>query len=209
MSEKELDINQLERFRKGDRQAFQTIFTLLNKTVCEIAYKVTGSAAEAEDICSDAFIKLFENRERIENFQHLKGFLYTITRNLSLNYLRKTEIHHKSHRELSYLAGDPSGWEQAIEEAIIYNELIREIRIEIDNLSKVSPRYAQVLELTVFEKKKTEEIARLLGISESTVRNLKAKAIRNLQAAFLKKGLLSNAALIGLASLLSSELNLN
>jgi RNA polymerase sigma factor (sigma-70 family) len=193
MHEKEFDIDHLEKFRNGNRQAFQAVFELLYKPVCELAFKVTGSYNDAEDICSEAFIKVYETKDRFESFQHIKAFLYTTAKRLSLNYLRNAEIHQRSHKEIAYLSSNLSAWEQILDEEIIFNELLREIHLEIDNLSRISTRYVQILQLTIFEKKKAEEIAQLLGISESTVRNLKAKAIKNLQIAFLKKGLLPTA----------------
>ena len=124
MNEQEFDTFYLEKFRKGHQNDFEAVFGSLYRPVCEMASKVTRSTAEAEDICSEAFIKLFEARERFENFQYIKAFLYLTVRNLSLNYLRNSQLQHKRQKEMICLA-EPGDDVQTLEAEIIHNENIK------------------------------------------------------------------------------------
>lgn len=193
MSVEEFDSIYLEEFQNGNRLAFESVYRALKRPVYETVFKLLRSHADAEDICSECFIKLYQGGSGMKSYEHIKGFLYTTSKRLSLNLIKSRQIRSSSHKEIALMSDSYQEWEHILDGEIIFNEMVNEIRIEIENLSKISNRYVQIIELTVLQKKRSKEVAELLGISESTVRNLKANAIKKLQVAFLKKGLLSAA----------------
>jgi RNA polymerase sigma-70 factor (ECF subfamily) len=62
-------------------------FTELRPAMLALAYRITGSRADAEDIVQDAFLR-FHRAEPAEAVQSLKAYLTTITARLSFNRLR-------------------------------------------------------------------------------------------------------------------------
>jgi RNA polymerase sigma-70 factor, ECF subfamily len=62
-------------------------FTQLRPAMFALAYRITGSGADAEDIVQDAFLR-FHRAKPAEVVQSLKAYLTTITARLSFNRLR-------------------------------------------------------------------------------------------------------------------------
>ncbi|MBL7942412.1 MAG: sigma-70 family RNA polymerase sigma factor, partial [Flavobacteriales bacterium] len=54
-------------------------------------YYRCGDAGLAEDLAQDAFVKLWENRNRIER-RTVKAYLYTIAHNLMVNQLKRNQL---------------------------------------------------------------------------------------------------------------------
>jgi RNA polymerase sigma-70 factor, ECF subfamily len=66
---------------------FQHAFEELRPAMFALAYRITGSRSDAEDIVQDAFLR-FHNFAPDEAIRSLKAYLTTITARLSLNRLR-------------------------------------------------------------------------------------------------------------------------
>ncbi len=54
-----------------------------------MAYQLTGRREEAEDIVQEVYLKIWEMRDELEKYKSLEGLLVTMTRNRSLDGLRK------------------------------------------------------------------------------------------------------------------------
>lgn len=78
--------------RKGSAGAasdadFRQVFEELRPAMFALAYRITGSRADAEDIVQDAFLR-FHSSAPDEAIRSFKAYLATITARLSLNRLR-------------------------------------------------------------------------------------------------------------------------
>ena len=73
----------------GNRQAFETLVERHKGLVFARVVGQTGRFAGAEEIVQDAFMKLWEVREKLKDDSNLKNYLYTITKNNCLSQLRK------------------------------------------------------------------------------------------------------------------------
>src|SRR5438477_2926393 len=62
-------------------------FAELRPAMLALAYRITGSRADAEDVVQDAFLRL-HNADLEDAVRSLKAYLTTITARLSLNRLR-------------------------------------------------------------------------------------------------------------------------
>lgn len=67
--------------------SFERSFEELRPAMFALAYRITGSGADAEDIVQDAFLRLHRSKPD-EAIRSLKAYLTTITTRLSLNRLR-------------------------------------------------------------------------------------------------------------------------
>ncbi len=73
---------------QGTADAFQTYRPLL----FSVAYRMTGSASQAEDIVQDAYIRFQQAKTDAVPAQSLKAYLTTIVVNLCLNYLKSAHV---------------------------------------------------------------------------------------------------------------------
>ena len=75
-------------------EEFEVFFKENFKPVRNFIYYKTSDAVLAEDIAQDAFFKLWENRHHIDRHT-LRAYIYTIANNLTLNALKKNQLHFK------------------------------------------------------------------------------------------------------------------
>lgn len=139
----------------------------------------------AEDFASEAMVKLWENIDNIHEVQNIKAFLFTITRNLSLNYLRHRQIKMQVHEHLFKNEQKNIDLRIATLEALDPEVLFAE---EIDliiqqTLTSLTPQTRKVFELSRYQEKSGKEIAKELGISVKGVDYHIARAINSLRIA--------------------------
>lgn len=174
VSFKELQI----RIANADESALKELHDQLYKRLLHGAMTITRSRDNAEEIVSDVFIKIWVNRSRLLGVDNLDAYLFTITRNLSLDYLRKVSGKHFydiDEAELPMVMVGPSA-----EDTMISGELIKKINNEINNLP---PKCRLIFKLVKVDELKYKEVAALLDISIKTVENQMSIALKKLHLA--------------------------
>jgi len=162
-------------FRQGSRDAFRIVHDKIVKQLLYFAENIIYSPPDAEDIVSNAFLKLFSAREEMRTFEHIRRWLYVTVRNEAIDYLRAKSKWRESKEDIAYLGSDT---DEQIETERVKSILLQEISNEIDKL----PRQRRtIIRLYYFEQKNTLEIAGLLQLSPQTVLNHKTKALETLR----------------------------
>src|SRR5437764_11687409 len=72
------------------------VYEDLRPLLFSIAYRMLGSASEAEDIAQDAFLR-FHQAEKEEKIDNPKAYLSTITTRLSIDHLRSARVRRESY----------------------------------------------------------------------------------------------------------------
>jgi RNA polymerase sigma-70 factor, ECF subfamily len=75
--------------QNGDTEAFRELIDLYGPRIYRIAYQTSGNSEDARDIAQEVFIRL---HKKLGTFRHTSKFttwLYRMTVNLSIDYLRK------------------------------------------------------------------------------------------------------------------------
>lgn len=160
MSAKKINEAQLiPLLKKGDGSAFALIYEYYAPVLWSFLEKFNLPHVDIEDSIQTTFIKLWENKEKIEEGKPLKNFLMTLAKNDIYNKVKRNIIAQK------YL-----------------NNLIPEEETEMDNskelqmillriLESLPEKRATVFRMSRLEGLKNDEIAKELGISKSTVEN--------------------------------------
>lgn len=180
------------RIANADESALKQLHDQVYTNLFHGAMTITRSRAAAEEIVNDVFIKVWLNRSQLANIDNMDAWLFTITRNLSLDYLRKVSGRHFyniDEAELPPLMVAPSA-----EDSMISSELIKKINEEINNLP---PKCRLIFKLVKVDELKYKEVAALLDISIKTVEAQMSIALKKLHmaiqpqipAAFHKTGL--------------------
>lgn len=78
----------MELLKGDDSRAFRTLFDRYYKPLCQFCTVYTKDNAVAEEIISNLFIKIWDNRNEV-NILNLRSYFFTSAKNLSLNYLQK------------------------------------------------------------------------------------------------------------------------
>src|SRR5882757_5174854 len=74
---------------KNDQQAFGKLYMAFIHYLLQFANSIIKDKQLAEEIVSDVFIKIWQNRKNITAIDNLKLYLYISTKNTALNYLSR------------------------------------------------------------------------------------------------------------------------
>lgn len=118
-------------------------------------------------------ISLWDNREEMASAAHVKSFLYQVSRNNALNHLKHERV--KSEYMLE-------GMQELESQVCFINYVIEEEveRILVKTEQELAPKCREIFKLAM-QGKDNEEIARLLGVSENTVKTQKKIAYKKLK----------------------------
>lgn len=166
----------VERLAADDRDAFEACYYKYHAPLYRFALKLLKSPMLAEEVVHDTFLKIWENRQRLDAALSLRSYLFTITRNDVLNLLARSAREAAIAQEI--LASFGEGIHNATENEVVYNDYHRIVQQAIDQLP---PQRRQVFTLCRLEGKSYEEAATLLNISTGTVSDHMVKAGKTLR----------------------------
>lgn len=89
----------IRRLNAGDRQCFEACYRFYYKGLCSFASRWVSLPA-AEDIVQDTMLYIWENRDRLMEELSLKGLLFMIVRNKSLDRVTRQSVHSRVHQQL-------------------------------------------------------------------------------------------------------------
>ena len=166
------DRNLLARAATGDVEALETLMTRYSTRVYRLAYGITRSAPDAEEVVQDVFLQIVNKGAGFEGRAALSSWIYRITTNLSLNKRRgkRRELETSldellptflpdGHRagERAFLVAD---WSEMPDRALLSGEARRVLEAAIDRLPE---HYRAVLVLRDVEELSNEEVAQIVG----------------------------------------------
>ena len=173
------DIKLMERCNSGDRQAFELLLARYEKPIFNAAYRMLNSADDARDVTQTVFLKVYEHLDQYDPKYRFFSWVYRITLNESINWLKKANRLDTLDRDTV----DPaSGPEQEAS-----NEQLGEGMQAA--LMTISPDYRAVIVLKHLLACSYQEISEVLEIPEKTVKSRLYTARQLLQATLTERGL--------------------
>lgn len=143
----------VERVRNGDPTALAELYHVHARAVHKVAYRITGSAADADDVLQDIFLALPEALANYDEAGNLEGWIKGIAVRRSLMALRKEKLR----REVSLSGMQYPGRQEAADPAVDRVALERALDDLPDPLRVV-------FVLKEIEGYNHEEIGEMLGI---------------------------------------------
>src|SRR5262245_39622115 len=87
------ELGLVEAARQGSRSAFGALVEHYQKRVCALAYAVTGSFSQSEEIAQEAFLTAWKRLRDVGEPARFGAWLYGVTLNVSRNARRKQRAH--------------------------------------------------------------------------------------------------------------------
>ena len=165
LSEKSL----IENCINGNRKSQKELYDFFSPKMYAICLRYAKNQMDAEDILQDAFVKLFNNLGKFRGEGSFEGWVRRIFVNTAIEHLRRNNVKFT----------DSEGLENAIEDrhespldSLYQKDLVK-------TAMKLSEGYRTVFNLYAVEGYSHKEIAKKLGITESTSKSQfsRAKAI--------------------------------
>src|SRR5689334_8037716 len=88
----------IERCKKGDRSAYDTLIRKYEKRVYNLAYRLSGNYDEANDISVDAFLRVYQALKLFRGDANFSTWLFRIVTNVYLD--RRKRSRNKQHLSL-------------------------------------------------------------------------------------------------------------
>lgn len=184
MDSQNSEIQLIKAFKKGDPQAFESLFNLYHKRLYYFLFGLLKSKEDAEEIVQETFLKIWESRELfLENYP-FESLLFRIAKNAFLNYNRKKVNRTVFEKHFGFFT-DLS--ESSADQYILFQETQSIIETIVNGLP---PKRKEIFLLQKIEGLSRQEIASKLGISIITVDGQLLKANKYLKEEFQKYSLL-------------------
>lgn len=164
----------IERCKKGDLSAFDDLVKRYERQVYGFAYRMTGNYDDANDIASEAFIKVYNGIEGFRGDSNFSTWLFRIVTNLYLDHRKRSKCHLNVPLD-EYIEFEESSVARQVEdsspgplEQVEFGERSSILEKAIGEL----PEYQRLMVLLFHTQGKSyDEIAEIIGLPIGTVKS--------------------------------------
>ena len=168
----EQEIAIIEGCRKGDSSCQRRLYDTYGPMIKGLCQRYLSDEQEAEDMCHDIFVFILTHFEHYDNVTSLGGWLRVISVNKLIDHLRKSKLYAVT--PMSQLTHEPG-----VEGDVRYDGIpMQVLQKMIDSLPL---KYRTAFNLYVVDEVDQEEIARLMGETQTNVRSLVSRAKKKLR----------------------------
>ncbi len=153
----------LSAIAAGDRRSLQTLYLRHRVRVYRYVLRLIGDAAAAEDITSEVFLEVWRQADTFKAKSRVSTWILGVARYKALSALRrrpKEPLDERAANMIADTAADPEAMAERQEQSMIVRKC----------LSKLSVIQREVLDLVYYHEKSVKEVARIVGVPESTVK---------------------------------------
>ena len=155
----------VKKAQGGEQEAFPEIVQRYKVQVAGIAYRMVGDYEDAKDISQMVFVKIYQNLHRFDTTKKLSTWLYRITINASIDFIRKFRKHKLE--VLDNIIGELKEKKNDVEG--VYQRGL--IRLAVDEaLESLNPKQRSVFVLRDLEGLDIKEVSQVTGMPQATVR---------------------------------------
>ena len=172
----------IERATAGDTAAFEQIMIHSQQRVMAMSWRILGNEADARDASQEVFLRVYKYLRRFKQDQDFFAWVYRITVNVCRDLLKKRQ--HESER-FRALDGDSS--EEMLEIPFVHEDaeqtLIQAQRRELISRAIATLPFKERASIVLrdVEGLSTDEVARVLKSSSTTVRSQISSARRKIR----------------------------
>ncbi len=182
----------LEQCLAGDRKAQYQVYQLYSKAMFNICIRMLKDVGEAEDVLQEAFLSVFRKINQFQGNSTLGAWIKRIVVNQCINQIKKRKLDVRSIEETHFQepedvsAGFSStgfsstGFSEEEQEAVWQIDEVREA------IQELPDGFRMVFSLYLIEGYDHQEIAEILGISESTSKSQFSRAKAKLREKLMR-----------------------
>ena len=180
----------VQKVLRGDVNAFEKLVLEYEKSVYNIALRMTGNSEDASDMTQEAFIKAYNSLQSFRGDSKFSVWLYRIATNVCLDFLRSRSrkptvslsVEDNEGEEVQLNVADESQSPELLLDRQMTRESVRR------GLETLSPEYRQILLLREIQGLSYDEISQALGLDVGTVKSRIFRARKKLCAFLLQDG---------------------
>lgn len=178
------DRTAVSRARDGDGEAFRWLVERHSRYLFSVAARLTGSAADAEDVVQEAWLKAHRQLARFEERADVRTWLHRITVNCAIDLIRarrhREDAHDPADLERGAL-GEIGADSQPTPERLAEGGQIQ-ARVE-EAMARLTGLERAAFTLRHLEGMSIEEVGAALGLKASATKHSVFRAVRKMRAA--------------------------
>lgn len=172
----------IRRVKEGDHKSFSRLVQLYKNQVAALAFKVVGDYDEAADVVQNVFVKIDRNIWRYDEKKRFYTWLYRITVNASIDYMRKHHRHqHESIDNIKEKADDSHETPEISFKRSRIRALINEAAESLNDKQR------SAFKLRDLDGCNINDVANIMNMPEATVRWYLHRARTKIKKELLKK----------------------
>jgi RNA polymerase sigma-70 factor, ECF subfamily len=166
------DAELLERVAGGDPRAYRAIVERHMRGVHAFVYRMLGSRAEAEEVCQESFLRLWQQADTFVARAKPSTWLYRVAHNLAIDRLRRR-------RETSHSAGIEEVPNSERPSLHVYDKQVAEAVERA--LSELPERQRAAISLVFYQGLSNAEAADVIGVKVRALESLLARGRQQLR----------------------------
>jgi RNA polymerase sigma-70 factor (ECF subfamily) len=174
------DAEAVAKARGGDQDAFRVLVERHSRSVFRLAYRMTGSAEDAEDVVQDTFVRAYRQLARFESRSNFATWLYRIAFNCAIDHLRGRPSREAAqpHETLERLAPAASG--PSTEDLVYAGQIGDRVQAALNGLT-AQERAAFLMRH--YQGCSIEEIGRALDLKANAAKHSIFRAVKKMRLA--------------------------
>ncbi|MCB0492625.1 MAG: sigma-70 family RNA polymerase sigma factor [Cyclobacteriaceae bacterium] len=172
----------ISKVLEGDTESFRQLIKQHERLVAHMVSRIVRNSEDREELCQDVFLKVYDKLKEFNFKSKLSTWIATIAYRHAINHIRKKQISFNEQSE----------WED-FKEQFIANENLEEELADKDleehvmvYINQLPVHYRSVLTMYHVDGMSYQEIGKITGMPEGTVKNYLFRA-RNLLKEKIKK----------------------
>ncbi|MCW3467898.1 RNA polymerase sigma-70 factor [Chitinophaga nivalis] len=155
------------------RQTFTYVYERHFQELAMTAYRYVKDTGIAQELVQEVFIKIWEQPALLDENGSLRAYLYKAVINCALNYLKREKNIARHHSLIAH----------SLTDSYLHNlQEEQELKLLIyQQIEKLPPQCRKIFKMSRFDGLKYREIAAQLQVSEKTVENHIAHALKTLR----------------------------
>ena len=178
------ELSWIEAAQQGDHGAFARLLEAYKSPVYNLAYRLLGNAAEAEDAAQEVFLRAYLKLASYDRARKFSTWLLAIASNYCIDLLRRRRATMVDLDDVEFLV---ESREPGPEDAAVEGEQRNAVATAIDALA---PAYRLPAVLRYYYDLPYEEIERITGLSQATVKTRLFRARRMIKEMLEERGAL-------------------
>lgn len=176
-----MDVNLLEAYRSGNREAFACIYRQYAQTVHSYLLRRIGARGDVPDIMQEVFIRAFsiDVREKYDGVRAYGPFLRAIARNVAIDWARRRRREVAMEIDVLETAVCQTAGDYVFD--VPCGEHTIRIGAVIDYLNTLDPDLKRIYEERFWRGSTQQRAASSLGISRQTLRTREQRLLAGLR----------------------------
>ena len=169
------------KVKRGDVDKLSLLYQRYSRRVFGFFYRLTSDGATSEDLVQNVYMRILQYKHTYSEQGQFETWIFHMARNIHIDYYKKNSRY--SWQE------NMTDWETKLKDennAEVATSKNDEMNMLRQALQSLAPEKRELIEMTRFQKLKYQQVAELLGTSESAIKVRVHRILKELKQAYLK-----------------------